>query len=418
MIWESMALMTLFDLVIFTVTLASLWTLFSHRKKLLKANLIAGSSIVVLGLLVIGLFYLFDLFTMWILPMFTTPRVAMAVMEDLHLNYSWIIMLVASVCIFAGFAHTNRDLFSLIEGLEHKTAEFLDANAALKQEIAEREQAEEKLRQAQEQSELHRQELVEADKMIALGTLVSGVAHEINNPNHYIMLNVPILRAVWKDVEPLLEHRFREDPDFRLANIPYAEMREDIPELIEEILDGSTRIKHIVSELRNYSRRQSPQSMGRIAINDVVRSALTLLANSIKKATTRFSVDYCEELPDVNGNLRRLEQVVINLILNACQALSGSGQAVRVTTSYESHAEQVVLTVEDEGTGMPEADLARITDPFYTTKREDGGTGLGLAVAARIVDEHRGQLSHESEPGRGTTARLSLPVYVEPAPDA
>jgi len=141
-----------------------------------------------------------------------------------------------------------------------------------------------------------------------------------------------------------------------------------------------------------------------------VRSALTLLANPIKKATRRFSVAYQEELPRVRGNLRRLEQVVINLILNACQSLGGPDRAVRVETTHDAEEGRAVVTVRDEGGGIPESALARITDPFFTTKRETGGAGLGLAVAARIAEEHGARLSFESEVGRGTTARLSLPV--------
>jgi polar amino acid transport system substrate-binding protein len=138
-----------------------------------------------------------------------------------------------------------------------------------------------------------------------------------------------------------------------------------------------------------------------------------LLANPIRKATHHFSTSYQEELPRVRGNLRRLEQVAINLILNACQSLSGTERAIRVETSLDEEENRVVLTVADEGEGIPESVLARITDPFFTTRREAGGTGLGLAVAARIAEEHAGRLSFESEQGRGTVARLSLPIAEE-----
>jgi polar amino acid transport system substrate-binding protein len=189
-------------------------------------------------------------------------------------------------------------------------------------------------------------------------------------------------------------------------------MRDEIPQLIEEVLQGAERIKFIVSELRGYARPHSA-SKGSVALNEVVRSAVALIANTVNKKTSRFSVSYGKDLPEIRGNLRRLEQVVLNLILNACQALESRDKAVRVRTLQEPDAERVIVTVEDEGRGIPEADLGRILNPFYTTRREDGGTGLGLAVAARIVDEHQGQLSYESELGKGTLARLSLPVYRE-----
>jgi PAS domain S-box-containing protein len=265
---------------------------------------------------------------------------------------------------------------------------------------------------AEEAAERQREELLRADKMIALGTLLSGVAHEINNPNHFIMLNLQLLRSVWKDAAPVLEAHAASDPGFSLANLPYDEMRTEVPALIDEVIGGADRIKFIVSELKGYVREHTGSGEP-VSLNDVVRSALTLIASPIKQATRRFSVSYADDLPGVRGNLRRLEQVVINLILNACQALPDPDRAVRVETGHDPEGGRVVVTVADEGTGIAEADLRRIMDPFFTTKRERGGTGLGLAVSARIVEEHGGRLSFDSALGRGTVARISLPVRVE-----
>ncbi len=265
----------------------------------------------------------------------------------------------------------------------------------------------------EKQAERQREELIEAEKMISLGTLVSGVAHEVNNPNQLIILNAPILRDAWKDVQPLLDHHARGNSGFQLANMPYADMRTEIPELIDDILQGADRIRFIVSELRNYACKQSPHSMSRVSMNDVLKSALTLVAVPIRHATNRFSVDWAADLPDIRGNHRRLEQVVINLILNACQALPSSDKAVQVKTRHDPGTESIVLTVEDEGCGIAEKDLGHILHPFYTTKRDAGGTGLGLSVAARIVQQHKGSLEYASELGKGTTVQLSLPVDVE-----
>ena len=243
---------------------------------------------------------------------------------------------------------------------------------------------------------------------MTLGTLVSGVAHEINNPNHFILLNAPLLGEIWRDAAPVLEEHYRKDPGFRLANLPYEEMREETPEIIDEIRRGAERIKFIVSELRAYTRGQT--STGPVDLDSVLRSALILLANPIKKATRHFSVSHHGQLPAIDGNLRRLEQVVINLVLNACQALESPEGTVRVETGFDPSAGEVWLTVEDTGRGISEADLARVFDPFFTTKRERGGTGLGLAIAARIVEEHHGTLRYRSRVGQGTVARLALPV--------
>jgi PAS domain S-box-containing protein len=295
---------------------------------------------------------------------------------------------------------------------ETNAAPILDADGELAgyrgidRDITERKRAE-------EEAERHRQELLEADKMIALGTLVSGVAHEINNPNHFIMLNLPILKQAWQDARPVLDRHAADNPDFRLANLPYTEVRDEVPEFIDEIIAGSDRIRTIVAELRNYSRREEPGESERVDVNEAVRAALTLLANPIKKATRNFSVCYGEDLPVTRGSIRRLEQVVINLVLNACQSLPDPDRAVRVSTRHDARRGCLVIEVADEGCGIVPEALAHIRDPFYTTKREQGGTGLGLAVSSRIVEEHRGCLEYESEVGAGTTARLSVPVYVE-----
>ena len=268
-------------------------------------------------------------------------------------------------------------------------------------------------RRAEEEAALARQELVEADKLISLGTLVSGVAHEVNNPNHFIMLNLPILRRAWEDARPVLERHAETHPDFRLANLPYAEMREEIPELLDEIIGGAERIRAIVSELRDYSRRAEPTEMGPVDVNEVVRAALTLLANPVKKGTRHFDVVYGDDLPEAQGNARRLEQVVINLILNALQSLPDPERGVRVATRFDPERRHVVVEVRDEGSGIAPEALAHIRDPFYTTRRESGGTGLGLAVSSRIVEEHGGALEYESAVGEGTTARLRVPVSEE-----
>lgn len=271
-------------------------------------------------------------------------------------------------------------------------------------------------RRLEVEAERHRQELDRAEKMISLGTLVSGVAHEINNPNHYILLNLQFLKDVWSDAEPVLASYAAENDGLRLANLPLPEVREEMQVLLKELVEGTERIRHIVSELREYSRDGETRSMFPVSINDAVRSALTLVANTTKKATHRFSVAL-GEVPLVQGNVRRLEQVVINLILNACQALESPEQAIRVASRHDASAEAVVLLVEDEGRGIAEADRGRIFDPFYTTRREEGGSGLGLAVATRIVEEHRGKLRIESEVSKGTKVELVLPVFRPPGED-
>jgi len=274
---------------------------------------------------------------------------------------------------------------------------------SLAREVAERKRSEEELRE-------HQQQLVQAHKMAALGVLVSGVAHEINNPNGYILLNMPILKAALLDACEALDARREElGPSFSLAGLPYDRMREELPCMLDEMLAGGRRIKHIVDDLKSFARREDAPALEPVDLNAVAAAAVRLVDNSIRKATRHFTVELAQGLPRVRGNSQRIEQVIVNLLVNACQALPDPERAVRLATRHDAARGEVILEVTDEGVGIPAENLSRLTDPFFTTKRDTGGTGLGLSVSARIVKEHGGTLQFRSTVGAGTTASLALP---------
>jgi polar amino acid transport system substrate-binding protein len=143
-----------------------------------------------------------------------------------------------------------------------------------------------------------------------------------------------------------------------------------------------------------------------------------LVDNPLRKATQRFELELEDGLPAVRGSARRIEQVVVNLLLNACQALPDPARRVRLATRHDARRSAVVLEVHDEGVGIPPEHLSRLTDPFFTTKREAGGTGLGLSVSEGIVKEHGGALEFSSTVGAGTVVALVLPVMPEAASEA
>jgi len=277
--------------------------------------------------------------------------------------------------------------------------------AALEHEVEERKRAAEALKQ-------HQQQLVQADKMAALGVLVSGMAHEINNPNGLILLNLPTVAEAVKDIEPVLERHYHEHGDFKMGGLPYSQMRTEIPHLLNEMQDAARHIRHIVDDLRQFSRRTDARHDELVDVNEVVRTSMRLVDNALRKATTRYTVHYMGNLPKVRGNFQRLEQVVVNLILNACQALPDTGKGIFVSTHYRHDSRSVIIQVEDEGVGIPPEHLSRLTDPFFTTKRELGGTRLGLSISDGIISEHGGIMEFESVPGRGTTVIITLPAAV------
>lgn len=259
-----------------------------------------------------------------------------------------------------------------------------------------------------------KKELIQADKMISLGILVSGMAHEINNPNHLIMSNTPLLIEAWQSSVPVLDRYYRENGDFSLGGLPYSRMREEIHDLFEGIIGGSVRIQRIVKDLKDYARQEDVDMNQTVDLNHVVKNAVRLTRNLIDGKTDHFSLAYGSSLPMVRGNRQKLEQVVINLIQNACQAISDREQRLEITTFLQPDPNCLCVQVKDQGEGIPENLLTRIMDPFFTTRRGQGGTGLGLAVCLNIVTTHEGKIKVTSKPGQGSVFTVSLPLNGAP----
>ncbi len=258
-----------------------------------------------------------------------------------------------------------------------------------------------------------REEAERASRLASLGELSAGVAHEINNPNGLVLLNLPFLREVFGDVEPILEERFEQIGDFQLGGLRYTRVREEIPQVLSEIQDGATRIRRIVEDLKDFARQRADDPAETLDLNRALQTSVRLAANAIKNATDHFSIEYADDLPLVHGNSQRIEQVMVNLIMNACQALPDKSRAVSAVTAIDADGKKILLCVQDQGVGIAPENLPHLTDPFFTTRRESGGTGLGLSVSARIVKEHGGSLQFDSVPGQGTRAVLALPIPQE-----
>lgn len=266
------------------------------------------------------------------------------------------------------------------------------------------------LKLAEDQNKIKSEQLIHADKMSSLGILVSGIAHEINNPNNFILLNINLLSKIWDDVKPILNQYYEENGDFSLGGMSYKSFFEKINKSYDGIKIGSERIKKIIDNLNNYSRYPSKEYK-KISLNEVVEVAVSITNNFISKSTNNFNVSYSKGFPLVFGSLNRLEQVVINLINNACQSLRNKDEAIKIRTYEENN--KAIIEIIDEGEGIDEKDLKHIFDPFYTTKREKGGTGLGLSISYNIVKNHGGEFKIESTKGSGTKAKIYLPIKIE-----
>lgn len=254
-------------------------------------------------------------------------------------------------------------------------------------------------------------QLRQAQKMEAMGVLVAGVAHEVNNPNSFIRLNAETLRDIWEGVLPFLEDYEEKLGPVRVGHVDMDFLKSRIPRLTNGILNGAERIKLIVDRLKDFSRIDDADQTQDVVPNEVVRGALAILENRIYMATRNVSVNLADDLPHVRGNRQRLEQVLINLLVNACEALSDRQQGIYVESGFDTGRDMVQICIRDEGCGIPEAFMEKIQDPFFTTKREQKGTGLGLSVSSGIIQEHGGEMKFHSQEHLGTTVAVFLPVH-------
>ncbi|MBD3318087.1 MAG: PAS domain S-box protein [Chitinivibrionales bacterium] len=253
----------------------------------------------------------------------------------------------------------------------------------------------------------HQQQLIQADKMASLGVLVAGVAHEINNPTNYITLSTPLLRKAWETIMPIVEERFTDLDTPCMGTNTYTEFAGTMDYLLRSIEDGASRIKRIVTDLKEYARLDNSKTDEEVDVNKIVESAVNLMGSHIKKQTKSFSLSLSDIPAPCKGNFQRLEQVMINLIQNACDALTTNEQPIHVSTTVSDKTVDVV--VHDEGKGIPKDLISKVQDPFFTTKRDSGGTGLGLSVTAGIIQEHGGTIDIESKTGFGSTVTVKIP---------
>jgi PAS domain S-box-containing protein len=266
-------------------------------------------------------------------------------------------------------------------------------------------------KQAEDEKKAIQAKLIQTNKMTSLGLLVSGLAHEVNNPNNSIKLAAHILSRSWEDIRPIMEKHYREEGDFMIGGQMFSLIKEIMPQHITGITANSRRIEGIIKNLRDFAQKGVANLNYPVDVNTVISLSASILNPQIKQYTRHFKVVLEEGLPTIKGNPQQLEQVVINLILNSLQALPDREKKVQVATLFDREADSVVILVKDEGEGMPKDVKERIFEPFFSTKLERGGSGLGLAISNFIIKEHKGSLEFESEIGRGTTAIITLPRH-------
>ncbi|UOB25126.1 ATP-binding protein [Pseudomonas orientalis] len=260
-------------------------------------------------------------------------------------------------------------------------------------------------------------QLVQSEKLASLGQLAAGVAHEINNPVGFISSNLSTLESYFNQLQQMLEayqHSEalipQEESRDRLEALRTALeldfLREDIPVLIRESKDGIGRVVQIVKDLKNFSRVDNDQTWQFANLQHGIDSTLNIVASELKyKADV---IKHYTPLPDIECLASQLNQVVMNLVINAAQAMGPERGTITISNGVDG--DTIWLEVADNGCGIAADTVQKIFDPFFTTKPVGEGTGLGLSLSYGIVKKHRGDISVISEPGKGTTFRVVLPI--------
>ncbi len=257
-------------------------------------------------------------------------------------------------------------------------------------------------------------QIVQNAKMASLGQLAAGVAHELNNPVGFVYGNIHQLSDAIASLKRLLRfydmalvgHSIAEDAQLIKDQIHYRQTLEDLDSIIADCTEGAERIRDIVQNLRTFSRLDEAE-FKKTDVHEGLDSTVRLLSRYFSKESIVLTRDY-GEIPMIDAFSGQLNQVWMNLLANAAQAVDPAGGEVRITTSEKDGF--IEVSIADTGKGINPKDLERIFDPFFTTKPEGEGTGLGLSISFSIIQRHTGRIDVRSKLGQGTTFRVRLPI--------
>ena len=273
--------------------------------------------------------------------------------------------------------------------VQERTAELREANEALLAQIRERQRAEEARESAESELEEQRTLRLRSDRLRSLGEMAAGIAHELNQPLTGVRglaeLHLTCMEHGWEVGEKVLRER------------------------LDSIIEQSDRMVHIIDHVRHFARDAGKAEREEVQVNEVVRSATDLIGVQFRSHGVHIVTDLATDLPPVWINPFSLEEVLINLLTNARDAVEGRGEG-QVVLCTRQERDSVLVEVRDNGGGIPEHILGRVFEPFFTTKDLDRGTGLGLPISRSIVEGSSGRLGIASTPGSGATATISLPA--------
>ena len=251
--------------------------------------------------------------------------------------------------------------------------------------------------------------LLQSQKLASIGLLVAGISHEINNPNGFIIFNLPILRDYLQELLPIVEGYMADHPNSSLSGRSYESFCKDLFKLLENIEHGAHRINTAVSRLMVFSRKREKLAPRRVELKPVIEHAVMICREEIRKKVKSLHQVIPENLQPVLTDPEAVEQILINLLINAAHASDKEDSWIRLCVIPDSgKADRCTIVVEDNGCGMDEKTMTRIFDPFYTRKPTTQGTGLGLYVCQGLVEGLGGRIEVTSRPDQGSSFKVIL----------
>lgn len=250
-------------------------------------------------------------------------------------------------------------------------------------------------------------QLIIQDKLKSIDLVTSSISHEINNICNFMINNLKITFQAWNDVFNLIKEYEWENGEFLVGGISSSEVSIVIPRLMMSLIEGINRISDTIDDFKKYIRDGVRSEFSSINVNEVIRRVVAILNHHIFTYTENFSINLTNSLPEIKGNLQKLEQVIINLLINALQSLPDRQRGVFISTGLEG--DRLYIEIHDEGIGIPKNIMPHIFEPFFSTKYSTGGSGLGLYLSKSIIEEFGGDIIISSKENKGTKIRVYLP---------
>ncbi len=321
------------------------------------------------------------------------------------------------------YTSADDDRQMIERSLELMSQELIAVNSGLRKELQEHQRIELELTKEKEEQrslfnklEEAQNHLMQSEKMASIGQLAAGVAHEINNPIGYVYSNLGMLEKYVLNILALID--LYEQAEDRIADpeaqtriraakthLDLAYLKQDLGALMDESREGISRVKKIVQNLKDFSHVEITEEWHLTDLHHGIDSTLNIVNNEIK-----YKAEVVKEygnIPEVECLSSQLNQVFMNLLVNAAQAIDSKGT---ITIRSGQQGDEVWVEIADTGKGIVPENMTKIFDPFFTTKPVGKGTGLGLSLSYGIIQKHHGRIEVQSEPGKGTTFRVYLPL--------